>query len=341
MVISDPSSPMQRGLLQFLQENVPGAEDVRVDNLAPIQSVGNARQPWGFDVRWRDGGVSHHVDCVMLVKAPAGQLETELGPEFNVMRSLWETGVPVPRTLWMDGEGRWIERPFFITEKVPGTANFTPLRQPEAARTARAITEQFVAIAAELHTVDWKKQGVDFLEVPTRETAAARQIAYWEALFLRHRMEPSPVVVHAFEWLKEHQPVADRISIVHGDYRFGNFLYDGNRITALLDWEMVHLGDPVEDLAWAYRWMWTPEPFMPLEEFLARYTELSGIQVRPETLLYYRLFNELKHAMIALTGARAFADGRTRNLRMADRVTAITRYMLQFMDWLPDLESGK
>ena len=97
----------------------------------------------------------------------------------------------------------------------------------------------------------------------------------------------------------------------------------------------MHLGDPLEDIAWAYRSIWTPEAFIPLEAFLARYRSITGMAVDPAHFHYYRLFNEIKHAMIALTGVRSYADGRTRNLRMADRLTEVIRYTSQFLDWLP------
>ena len=142
-------------------------------------------------------------------------------------------------------------------------------------------------------------------------------------------------MVAAFIWLKEHRPIAHRIGIVHGDFRFGNFLYEGDRINAMLDWEMVHLGDPVEDIAWAYRSLWGPQAFLSLDEFVERYSELSGIPVDPETLLFYRLLGEVKHSIISLTGARSFMDGRTRNLFLADRASTMTSYLMQFLDWLP------
>jgi aminoglycoside phosphotransferase (APT) family kinase protein len=98
----------------------------------------------------------------------------------------------------------------------------------------------------------------------------------------------------------------------------------------------VHLGDPAEDIAWAYRSLWGPQAFFPLDEFVRRYTELSGISVPPETLLFYRLLGEVKHSIISLTGARSFMDGRTRNLFLADRASTITSYLIQFLDWLPE-----
>jgi aminoglycoside phosphotransferase (APT) family kinase protein len=322
-------------LRQFLRVNLEGAREICIDNLAPI-TAGNARQAWEFDVRWRERAGPRKVSCVMLRKAGAGQLETDLVPEFRIISSLWGSGVPVARALWMDSEGKWLERPSFIMEKVAGAADLPALLKPESSESSRAIAQQLAAIAARLHTLDWQALGVDFLPVVTPETAAAQQIAYWESLFVKHRMEPHPVMAAAFIWLRENQPTARTISIVHGDFRFGNFLYEGNRINAMLDWEMVHLGDPVEDIAWAYRSLWGPQAFLSLDEFVARYTELSGIPVEPETLRFYRRLGEVKHSIISLTGARSFMDGRTRNLFLADRASTITSYLMQFMDWLPE-----
>jgi aminoglycoside phosphotransferase (APT) family kinase protein len=321
-------------LKAFLAANLDGAREIRIDNLAPI-TAGNARQAWEFDARWTDDGGERKVGCVMLRKAGPGQLETDLAPEFRTVRALWGSGVPVARALWIDEEGNWLERPSFIMEKVAGTTDLFALLKPEAAGQSYAIARQLAAVAARLHTLDWRKLGVDFLPAATPETAAAQQISHWESLFLKHRMEPHPVMVAAFIWLKEHQPIARRISIVHGDFRLGNFLYEEDRINAMLDWEMVHLGDPVEDIAWAYRSLWGPQAFS-LDEFVSRYTELSGIPVDPETLLFYRLLSEAKHSIISLTGARSFMDGRTRNLFLADRASTITAYLQQFLDWLPE-----
>lgn len=320
---------------RFLEANLEGAREIRVDNVAPI-TAGNARQAWEFDVRWRERAGRRKVSCVMLRKAGAGQLETDQGPEFRIISSLWGSGVPVARALWMDSEGKWLERPSFIMEKVAGATDLLALLKPEKSESSRAIAQQLAAIAARLHTLDWKALGVDFLLATTPETTAAQQIAYWESLFVKHRMEPHPVMAAAFIWLREHRPTARKISIVHGDFRFGNFLYEGDSIKAMLDWEMVHLGDPVEDIAWAYRSLWGPEAFLSLDEFVARYTELSGIPVEPETLLFYRLLGEVKHSIISLTGARSFMDGRTRNLFLADRASTITSYLMQFLDWLPE-----
>jgi aminoglycoside phosphotransferase (APT) family kinase protein len=218
-------------------------------------------------------------------------------------------------------------------------ANTKPSRAPLAvagAFAAIAIALDLANAAARLHQLDWRALGIgDILPATTVADAAATQVAYWHELFQRQRLEPLPVLVFAFGWLRDHPPPTDRESIVHGDLRFGNLLYDNGRINALLDWEMVHLGDPVEDLAWAYRSLWSLEKFVPVGDFLARYGELTATAVAPDHLLYWRLFNEVKHAIISLTAARSFNDGRTRNIRHADRATTVTTYLSRFMEWLP------
>ena len=329
------ASELRERLRELIAAQIPAAQNIKVENLAPL-TAGNTRNAWSFDASWDERGTAQSVGCVMLRKAEAGQLETPLIPEFEVIKALHGTGMPIPRALWIDPEGKWVERPAFVLERVAGTSDFPALLRPEGAEISRGVAENLVEVAARLHTVDWRARGLDFLPATTPQTAAAQQVEYWESLFRKHRMEPHPMIVGAFIWLKEHQPVADRITIVHGDFRYGNLLYEGKRINALLDWEMVHLGDPVEDLTWAYRALWSPASVMPLEEFVERYSKLSGIPVHPDNLLFYRLFNEMKHTIISLTGAKSFNDGRTRNIVIADRAATFTSYLLQFLEWLPE-----
>jgi aminoglycoside phosphotransferase (APT) family kinase protein len=250
-----------------------------------------------------------------------------------VLQALHGTGVPAPRALWLDADGSALGAPTVIMERVSGNTDFLALRASEPGGRNKAIVLAFADVAAKLHNVPLDK--LDFLGRTTRETAAAEQVAIWEAQFLKQRMEPHPAIAFAFQWLKTHAPMAGRIALVHGDYRLGNFLFEDERITALLDWEMAHLGDPAEDIAWAYRALWTPELHVPMDEFIDRYHVAGGPTTSPENLLFYRLFSEIKHAVISLTAARSFADGRSSNIRMADRMTLALPCIKQFLDWLP------
>jgi aminoglycoside phosphotransferase (APT) family kinase protein len=316
----------------FLTAREPDATDIRIDDLTPV-SGGNARKAYSFDLMLGEENGHLNVPCIMLMQAGAGQLESDLTAEFRVIEALNDTDVPSPRALWLDADGSGLGAPTVIMERVPGVTDILALRAAEPADRNRAVTLAFAEAGAKLHAVD--VAGLRFLGTPTRETAAAIQLGFWEAQFLKHRMEPHPAIAFAFQWLKANAPAAERISLVHGDFRLGNFLYEGEEITALLDWEMAHLGDPVEDIAWAYRSLWTPEMHVPITEFVRHYTASGGIDVKQETLLFYRLFSEIKHAVISLTAAKSFADGRTRNLRLADRMTLALPCVKQFYEWLP------
>ena len=169
----------------------------------------------------------------------------------------------------------------------------------------------------------------------TAESAAPTQLGLWRDQFERHRLEPHPVLAWAFERLAWNPPVADRISIVHGDLRFGNVLYDGHELTALLDWEMTHLGDPVEDLGWVYRHLWSPRHSLPFDEFLAAYSDELGSPIDHDTLRWYQAFGEIKHSIISLTAARSFDDGLTRNLRHADRAETVPAFAKRLLELVP------
>ena len=321
-------------LTAFLSAELPEATDIRVDALEPV-SGGNARRAWRFDLVYGVQDGHFDVPCIMLMQAEAGQLESDLEHEFRVLAAVSRAGVRAPSALWLDPDGSKLGAPTIVMERVTGVTDILALRSPEPAATNRAVALDFATAAAELHAMDWRAAGVDFLGATTPESVAGEQIALWEAQFLKHRMEPHPVIAGAFAWLKRNKPVAERVALVHGDLRLGNFLYEDERVTALLDWEMAHLGDPAEDIAWAYRALWTPEMHLSLDDFVVRYHQAGGPTVRPDNLHFYRLFGEIKHAVISLTAARSFDDRRTDNLRMADRMTLVTPCLKQFLDWLP------
>jgi len=111
-------------------------------------------------------------------------------------------------------------------------------------------------------------------------------------------------------------PPAQRISIVHGDYRTGNFLHDGQgRIIAILDWEMAHLGDPLEDLGWALDPLWAhhnperPAGTVARDNAIAIWEEASGLKADPKALAWWSIFASLKGLAIWISSAKEFQSG--------------------------------
>lgn len=331
--MSGTAAPTTDALAAFVRTQEPDAVAVHVDPPTPIESVGNAREPWELRVRIerRDGTVEH-VHGVMLVKARAGQLETELTTEFAALRAVHGTGVPAPAPRWLDASGAALGRPFFVTEHVVGRADMSLLRAAADDEVARSTLRSFADAAAALHAVDVARADPTQLPRPEPACVAGAQLDVWEPLAERQLLEPLPALRFAFSVLRASAPVAARVSLVHGDLRVGNFLAHEGRVTALLDWEMAHVGDAHEDLAWAYRAIWSPARALPFEEFLARYEQSSGVAVDREVLRWYQMFNEVKHVVISLTAARSFHDGRSTNLRFADRNTTVAPFLARFYE---------
>ena len=135
-------------------------------------------------------------------------------------------------------------------------------------------------------------------------------------------------------WLREHQPRAPRLSIVHGDYRLGNFLERDGRITAILDWELVHLGDPHEDLAWSCLPQYRGgtdlmSQLVPREELYARHQAKTGLPVDPAAVHFYTILSLFKLTAIHMAGAHAFEHQGFFDLRMPAIATQIAPVLRQ------------
>jgi len=124
-------------------------------------------------------------------------------------------------------------------------------------------------------------------------------------------VEPVPVVTLAERWLRENAPLCDRPMLVHGDLRMGNFMFEepSGQFTAVLDWELAHIGDFHEDLAWTMQKLfgaWGDDGtflvsgLLPREIFISRYQEASGNVVDPVKLHYYEILNAYKCAVMDL-----------------------------------------
>jgi aminoglycoside phosphotransferase (APT) family kinase protein len=246
-------------------------------------------------------------------------------PEWLAMRSLEGSAVPVPRAYWAGDDPGVFGAPFLFGERMLGDAvvPWVPAGTAPLDETyRRSLGAQFIDALAALHRVDWRDKPIAAMgEGIDATNAALRAVADWEARIARWAMRPYPAAEWAVRWLKDHCPTAPRVSIVHGDYRTGNFLEQNGHITAILDWELVHLGDPHEDLGWASLPMYMGgskfisrlcEP----EWFYERYSEKVGFDVSMESVRYYRAFSLLKLAATHMAAARCFEEGRFNDMRM-------------------------
>ena len=177
---------------------------------------------------------------------------------------------------------------------------------------------------------------------PGREPAR-RAIDLWRGIFEQDRIEANPILTRAFAWLESHLPETDLVTLVHADYRSGNYLHDGEgRITAMLDWEMAHLGDPHEDLGWAAMPYWSSGGricgLLPLDEFVARWEAATGFRADRARLRFYQVLGTAKMMTIALTGVRNLCEARTcePTLAIVGLLNGrLARELLELMDVAP------
>ncbi|SRR5258708_7696469 len=253
-------------------------------------------------------------------------------PEFQSLSALQGSAVPIPRAFSASDDPSILGAPFFLCERVDGD---TPLpwggQQNAALDGARreTLADDFIDALAALHIFDWRGTPLASWGAGlTTGNVADRQIDFWWERFQRWALRPHPMAHRAFAWLRQNQPKAPRVAIVHGDYRLGNFLERGDRITAILDWELVHLGDPIEDLGWAFLPQYrggTPLVcgLASEEAFLARYEERTGIRADRHALSFYIVFSLLKLALTHMAAARCFEDGLFNDMRMPAMATQI------------------
>jgi aminoglycoside phosphotransferase (APT) family kinase protein len=324
---------------------------VTISDLKPV-SGGNARRAWSFDAVAANGTVR---PCILLAQVAGKHVESDTAEEFRVLRAMTGQGLCAPAALALDGDGAVAGGPALVLERIEGNASAVAFLKLDA-ETGRAATATLAKAIAGVHAFDWGGAGIVIpakagpQSLPNQRGEASKhgarlgpglrrddvktivlnEIKLWESRFLAHRLEPLPALAHLFRWLKAHIPTSSRLSLIHGDLRPGNFLFEGGKINALLDWEMAHIGDPAEDIAWVYRALWSPERFMSIGEFV----RVHGMGVHRQNILYYRIFSEVKFATISVSAAASFARGDTSNLRHIDRAAKIQECVRLCFNWI-------
>lgn len=298
---------------------------VHAENLKRLAG-GGSKEMFTFD--WVDG--DQRIPRVLRMNPGESIVETHRLREFQVMKAMAGV-VPVPEMICVDGDGTHLGQSALVCGFVTGVAKS---RKPAAEGTVSGIGAgfpadvradlfpQFVDHLAAIHGFDWRSAALDAFDVPTAGSTEAVHwnLNSWRRIWEEDCLEEHPVITLAATWLAAHAPVCDDVRLVHNDYRNGNFLFNeaDNRITAILDWEMAHLADVHEDLAWVLfpGFASADEQGNPLvcgmaprDVFLERYAAASGITPDPAKLGYYEVFNTFKLAVLGTaTNARAAAD---------------------------------
>jgi aminoglycoside phosphotransferase (APT) family kinase protein len=240
------------------------------------------------------------------------------------------SGVPVAAPLWLEHDTGVIGRPFYVMERVEGEV---PVQWNGGAGVLgsaagrRAIGRRFVAIQAMIHGIDWRAHGLGCMLTPAvREgEAVAAQLDFWGQLYARSALIEVPLLRYALGWLRANMACSGALVLCHGDYRIGNFMVRGGEIVAIFDWELAHVSDPIEDIAYSGLPLFRGRrhtrallsQLLPAEEYFELYESHTGQAVDPAIYRFWSVLGLVKAASVHLAAARAFEEGRTHDLRLA------------------------
>ena len=318
------------------------ARSVRIDNLR-LLTGGASRQTWSFDASIEDASGNASTYPLVLRLDPrvsAGLMARET--EYRVLEAARAAGVPVPSMHAMGDDA--LDAPFFVMERVEGeTIARKLLRDDEYADARKVMTAQLGAILARIHTIALDSPGLERLQTPTQDsTPAEAEVSRFEQVYRAITPDPHPAFELAFRWLKQHRPSSRRQTLVHGDYRIGNVIFGPEGVRAILDWELAHAGDPMEDLGWICVRSWRfGSDELPAggigtrEELFRAYEEAGGASVDPEHVRFWELFGNLRWGIICISQAKTYLDGHSASVELAAigrRVAETEWELLQLME---------
>ena len=298
---------MEAALVEWLRGRMPEARGLVVEDLDRAE-VGHSAETLLFTVRWDGGGTR----VALRLRPPApGLLEPyDLERQYRILQALEATPVKAPRPLWFEPTGGVLGREFYVMERLDGTVYERQLPGDidghRATRMAGAMVDQLAAIH----------------RVPPPDVGRSHGLDHWAAEVRRVQRGPLPKLERLLEELRRTEPGPQNDgTLVHGDAKHGNFGFVDDEVSAIYDWEMAGLGDPMTDVGWT-ELMWTmPGSFTTVagapdaDWFVARWEQASGL--RAHDRVWYRAQQAFKMSAIMLVGAMHFDLGHSDDVRLA------------------------
>lgn len=277
-------------------------------------SGGASRETWAFDAVTADGA---RIELVLRRDPPGRPSEPgATGREARAISAARAAGLAVPEILVASDAPDLFGSPGMVMRRVPGeTIARHILRDDQFEQARKVLVAQLAAFAAGLHALDVPA------DLPEPDPLADLRARFDE--LSRASGQRSEAFERAFEVLDATRPPPRTHVLVHGDLRLGNVIVGECSLQAVIDWELVHTGDPVEDLGWLCVRAWrfgSPAPAAGLgsrEELLAAYHQAGGADVGLDELRWWETLGTLRWGVICMTQAWAHLSGAYRSVELA------------------------
>ena len=289
---------------------------LRTELAAPIDVTGLHRlaggashETWAFDVAFTDDP-RPPLPLVLRRNFAHDLIDSHLATEFALLEALHRLGQPVPRPVAIAQDVPDMGTPFMIVERAAGIDLRKALAESTTTRDRDALGRKLVAQQAAIHALPWRTALRDI--TGAAESTAVNELERWVAVIARLPGASSPLLTAAITWMRIHVPPALEPCLVHGDFKTNNLVVSDDGNVTILDWEMAHIGDPVEDLAWTMLWNTRDDlvgGLLSRADYLAAYAGASGIAVEPERLFFWDVFSLVKLAAIFIAGITPTEDG--------------------------------
>ena len=245
------------------------------------------------------------ITWVMRVEPEHGVIPPyDIGREYRLLADVGKAGLPVPAVLHLEEDATVVGGRFMLMSYVEGEIfNLSDPRLTADAEMLTSIQEQFVDNLVRVHETP---QTV-FPQYADGPEAARAQVAVCRRRMLDTDLLPAPVMRHALDTLDRLAPPAQRIGLLHGDFRLPNLKWHEGKLTGILDWELATVGDPLADIAFTQT---IGQGLCAVKDALAdRYSERTGIEIDERRLVYYRLLEMVKGSIIGRSGAYDLVHG--------------------------------
>lgn len=298
--------------MQALREIIPA----RVESIDSVEKVrpllgGACQENFMLEVRMVDGSSGKLVLRSDSETSLPGSLNRS--QEFEVIGAAREAGVETPQARWLTPNLLREGADAYFLDWVEGIALGGKVVRDPALETARAeLPARLAANLARLHSIapPGELRSLDPPPADPVEWALNLQRATLDEL-----PQPRPGLELIYRWLKENRPTSRPVTLVHGDFRVGNFMVTPEGLQAVLDWEFAHWGDPVEDLAWLcvrdWRFGKVTQPAGGLcdrRELCRAYEAAGGRPVDEKVLHYWEVFGNLRWGSGAVAQGLRFAQ---------------------------------